>query len=308
MDRFTVATYGLDPLDQTRIRLACSLLLAENLSIDFVDDKLSHDLNIFGLDNVDGITRWKENKSNNNNALLISRQYQGGAPWLAHGTTVSEFRKFIHQTLLIKIDDGSSQEHVGSDYPLILEEILNPTLGVTKKYRHRSMECVVDSKTRNIYLKDNVSILDFIALVRAKGWASIPFNESEQTDHSTFFKLRVSFESVIFALSGADCLKVAKVRQDHFFKLKLWPELIAETISSAQLLAIARLHARSWQPQNLADVCHLNLTTTLGLITAALECGLLVVDKKPPVVEKEKSVPKETGFLVWVARRFGLRT
>ena len=62
MDRFAVSMFGLDPLDQTRIKLACSLLLAEEVSIVFVDDRENNDLSIFGLDNIDGKKNWEKKK------------------------------------------------------------------------------------------------------------------------------------------------------------------------------------------------------------------------------------------------------
>ena len=221
---------------------------------------------------------------------------------------MNEFRKFIHQTIAFKRDDSSSHHRDDGGHPLILQEILNPALTTIKQYRHRSMECLVDTNNRCVYLDRNEKILDFIALVRASGWVARPLDESVQDHLTSKFQQCVSFESVVFGLSGAECLNTSKINKDQYFKLKFWPELIPETISSPQLLAIARLHASLWKPQNLADISHLSLTTTLGLLTAALECNMLIVDKKHPVIEKVSPVHHETGFLVWVARRFGLRT
>ena len=308
MDRFAVAMLGLDLLDQTRIRLACSLLLAEKMSISFVDENENPDLCIFGLDNSEGMDKWKKNKVKSHSVILVSRHYQGGAPWLPHGTTVNEFRKLIHQAILSKRDGRNSRQNDEIAYPLLLNEILNPSLATTKLFRLRTTECLIDTKSRRIYLAHNVEIIDFIGIIRATGWVSIAIDDSDLDRLSTTFPRCISFESIVFGLSGAECLHISKVNKEQYVTLKLWPELIPETISSAQLLAIARLHARSWKPQHLAEASNLSLTTTLGLLSAALECGLLVVDKNPPDEQNVIPVPQNTGFLVWVARRFGLRT
>ena len=308
MDRFAVAMLGLDLLDQTRIRLACSLLLAEKMSISFVEENEDPDLCIFGLDSSEGMDKWKKNKVKSQSVILVSRHYQGGAPWLPHGTTVNEFRKFIHQAILSKRDGRNSHHGDETAYPLLLHEILNPSLATVKLFRLRSIECLIDTKNRCVYLAKNVEIIDFIGILRATGWVAVPLNESDLDPLGIMFPRCVSFESLLFGLSGAECLHISKLNSDQYVKLKLWPELIPETISSAQLLAIARLHARSWKPQNLAEASNLSLTTTLGLLSAALECGLLVVDKNPPDEQSASPVPQNTGFLVWVARRFGLRT
>ncbi|ATS67534.1 hypothetical protein ACDI35_01510 [Xanthomonas axonopodis pv. cajani] len=289
-----VATAGLDLLHTTRLKLACSLLLAERIDVQLGQwPQHAADVVVLGLDSADGLAAWQALQGQPVRVLVVSRTPMAGA-WIKHGATVRELNE--HMRLLL-----SSPHATPVAEPALLLRHCRGEFGAgAVTLQHGQLHVRVDPSNGCVQLPAGVALAEVIAALDRSGWHVVP------DLGATALPQRISFEALFFALPEHLRQALPAVEPGHALQLRQWPELTAETSSPAQLLAIAHLHARPWRPQALANACKLPLQTVECLFAAALASGLAQTAEIPVPATQRRPEGGNTRFFSWVARRFGL--
>ncbi|ATB60459.1 conserved hypothetical protein [Xanthomonas citri pv. fuscans] len=288
-----VATAGLDLLHTTRLKLACSLLLAERIDVQLGQwPQHAADVVVLGLDSADGLAAWQALQGQPVRVLVVSRTPMAGA-WIKHGATVRELNE--HMRLLL-----SSPHATPVAEPALLRHCRGEFGAGAVTLQHGQLHVRVDPSNGCVQLPAGVALAEVIAALDRSGWHVVP------DLGATALPQRISFEALFFALPEHLRQALPAVEPGHALQLRQWPELTAETSSPAQLLAIAHLHARPWRPQALANACKLPLQTVECLFAAALASGLAQTAEIPVPATQRRPEGGNTRFFSWVARRFGL--
>ncbi|MBV6884812.1 hypothetical protein [Xanthomonas euvesicatoria] len=289
-----VATAGLDLLHTTRLKLACSLLLADRIDVQLGQwPQHAADVVVLGLDSADGLAAWHALQGQPVRVLVVSRTPVAGA-WIKHGATVRELNE--HMRLLL-----SSPHATPVAEPALLLRHCRGEFGAgAATLQHAQLQVRVDPGNGCVQLPAGVALAQVIAALDRSGWHVVPDLAA------TALPQRISFEALFFALPEHLRQALPAVEPGHALQLRQWPELTAETSSPAQLLAIAHLHARPWRPQALANACKLPLQTVECLFAAALASGLAQTAEIPVPATQRRTDGGNTRFFSWVARRFGL--
>ncbi|KGT56656.1 hypothetical protein NY96_05290 [Xanthomonas citri pv. fuscans] len=288
-----VATAGLDLLHTTRLKLACSLLLAERIDVQLGQwPQHAADVVVLGLDSADGLAAWQALQGQPVRVLVVSRTPMAGV-WIKHGATVRELNE--HMRLLL-----SSPHATPVAEPALLRHCRGEFGAGAVTLQHGQLHVRVDPSNGCVQLPAGVALAEVIAALDRSGWHVVP------DLGATALPQRISFEALFFALPEHLRQALPAVEPGHALQLRQWPELTAETSSPAQLLAIAHLHARPWRPQALANACKLPLQTVECLFAAALASGLAQTAEIPVPATQRRPEGGNTRFFSWVARRFGL--
>ncbi|CAD0363931.1 hypothetical protein [Xanthomonas hortorum] len=289
-----VATAGLDLLHTTRLKLACSLLLAERVDVQLGQwPHHAADVVVLGLESADGLAAWQALQGQPMRVLVVSRTPVAGA-WIKHGATVRELNE--HLRLLL-----SSPHNAQIAEPALLIHHCRGEFGnAAVLLRHAQLHVRVDPANACVQLAPGLPLSELVAALDRPGWQVAP----DTTDAA--LTQRISFEALYFALPEHLRPALPAVEPSHALQLRQWPELSAETSSPAQLLAIAHLHARPWRAQALANACKLPLQTVECLFAAALASGLAQTAEIPVPATQTRPDSSNSRFFSWVARRFGL--
>lgn len=289
-----VATAGLDLLHTTRLKLACSLLLAERIDVQLGQwPQHAAEVVVLGLESPDGLAAWQALQGQPVRVLVVSRTPVGGA-WLKHGATVRELNEQMRLLL-------SSSDHAQVAEPALLVRHCRGEFGTAAVLlRNGHLQVRVDPADSCVQLPAGIALTELLAALDRPGWQVAPDTAG------SVLSQRISFEALYFALPEHLRPALPAVEPSHALRLRQWPELSAETSSPAQLLAIAHLHARPWRPQALANACKLPLQTVECLFAAALASGLAQTAEIPVPATQPRPDSSNSRFFSWVARRFGL--
>ncbi|QDS17710.1 hypothetical protein [Xanthomonas arboricola] len=289
-----VATAGLDLLHTTRLKLACSLLLAERIDVQLGQwPQHAAEVVVLGLESPDGLAAWQALQGQPVRVLVVSRTQVGGA-WLKHGATVRELNEQMRLLL-------SSSDHAQVAEPALLVRHCRGEFGTAAVLlRNGHLQVRVDPADSCVQLPAGIALTELLAALDRPGWQVAPDTAGSALSQ------RISFEALYFALPEHLRPALPAVEPSHALRLRQWPELSAETSSPAQLLAIAHLHARPWRPQALANACKLPLQTVECLFAAALASGLAQTAEIPVPATQPRPDSSNSRFFSWVARRFGL--
>ncbi|OAX89301.1 hypothetical protein A7D16_07535 [Xanthomonas nasturtii] len=289
-----VATAGLDLLHTTRLKLACSLLLAERIDVQLGEwPQHAADVVVLGLETADGLAAWQALQGQPVRVLVVSRTPMAGV-WIKHGATVRELNE--HVRLLL-----SSPHTTSVAEPALLLRHCRGEFGTgAVVLQHAQLQVRVDPANGCVQLPAGLALADLVAALDRPGWQALPALVTAALPQ------RISFEALYFALPEQLRPALPAVELSHALQLRQWPELSAETSSPAQLLAIAHLHARPWRPQALANACKLPLQTVECLFAAALASGLAQTAEIPVPATQRRPDSGNSRFFSWVARRFGL--
>jgi hypothetical protein len=117
---------------------------------------------------------------------------------------------------------------------------------------------------------------------------------------------RHSFESLYFCIARHRPQLLPAVAAGTSLQLLHWPDLDHRDVPASWLLPIARLHAASWTSTALAAASGLPHDTVQFLFSAAASSGLAKHQENAVPPSARPAGLRDSRFLTWVARRFGL--
>ena len=117
---------------------------------------------------------------------------------------------------------------------------------------------------------------------------------------------RHSFEALYFCIARHRPQLLPAVAAGTSMQLLHWPDLDHRDVPASWLLPIARLHAASWTSTALAAASGLPHDTVQFLFSAAASSGLAKHQENAVLPSPRPAGLRDSRFLTWVARRFGL--
>jgi hypothetical protein len=303
---FRVAAAGLDVLHQTRLKLACSMLLAERMDVQLLPWTGDADLLVVGLDHADAPRLLSEAHAANVPMLSIARRYADAGPGrLPHGAIVRDINEQLSNLLLAS--PASAGERPASRAPLLLRLLADASDTRLHLLHSGGISALVDGATRSIALPASLPLAELVTQLDDSTWSSEVIDKAT-FQHQYTYRLpqRYSLEALYFSIARHRPALLPVPETLPAMKLRHWPDLHSDDVPATWLLAIARLHARPWQPAALATACHLPPDTVQSLFCAAVASGLASNQDAAVPSTPRRNDASDSRFFSWVARRFGL--
>ena len=300
-----VASFGLDLLHQTRLKLACSLLLAQRLDVNLQPWKDGRaDLLVIGIDQPEAAAVLARARAMGVPCLTISRHVDpDAADQLAHGATVASLNQKLSTLLASRPSDSPARAR-----PLLLELAQMQTAAGTLHLLQRgAAQVVIDPATLSLALPANLGLLELVQLLDDSHWSSERIGRAA-FDHQYRHRLpqRQSLEALFFCLARHRPQWLTGGDAGTLLQLEHWPDLGSADLPASWLLAIACLHARPWQANALAAHCQIPVSSVETLFAAAAASGLAQTAPIASTAPPPRLSRGDSRFFGWVARRFGL--
>lgn len=303
-----IAAFGLDLVHQTRLKLACSMLLAERMdvSVSSIEDEQTQ-LLVVATDHPQAASALAQARARRLPTLTVSRHAETRINnQLAHGATVAQLNEKLSRLLTLAGQDQLAPTGV----PLLLQLASNDQLPANKlhKLQRGALMLVLDTSNDSIALPAQLCLKEMIEQLDDSTW-SADIIEREDFQHQYTYRLpqRQSLESLFFAVA---CLRPQLLPATDIsepVQLRHWPDLDSQLVPGNWLMAIALLHAQPCSPAVLATTCMLSPASVNALLAAATAGGLVQQQAAiPPARAKPAGSGQHSRFFSWVARRFGL--
>lgn len=306
---FRVAHAGLDLLHGTRLKLACSLLLAERMDIRLQPwNGEQADLLVVGGDPSAMAVLQQQARTQGVASLRIVRGATAAPGVLPHGASVRD----INQELAARLGavgeaPDAAEQPAPAGMPLLLRAMQSPAAASLYLLQRGATRVVVDTATRSLALPAGASLSEIVPLLDDLAWSSTPL-DADTFQHQYVYLLprRHSFEALYFCIARHRPQLLPAVAAGTSMQLLHWPDLDHRDVPASWLLPIARLHAASWTSTALAAASGLPHDTVQFLFSAAATSGLAKHQENAVLPSPRPAGLRDSRFLTWVARRFGL--
>lgn len=303
-----IAATGLDLVHQTRLKLACSMLLAERMdvSVGGIEDDQAQ-LLVVASDHPDAASALALARARRLPTLTLSRHPDTRIDnQLAHGATVAQLNEKLSRLLTLAGQDQLAPSGV----PLLLQLANHDPLATDQlhKLQRGALMVVLDTRNGSIALPAQLSLKELIEQLDDSTW-SADVLERDDFQHQYTYRLpqQQSLESLLFAVARLRPQLLPATDISQPVQLRHWPDLDSQLIPNNWLMAIALLHAQPCSPAALATTCNLSPASVHALLAAAQASGLI---QSQPANPPPRATPASNGqnsrFFSWVARRFGL--
>ncbi|MDR6096119.1 hypothetical protein [Stenotrophomonas sp. SORGH_AS_0321] len=306
---FRVAHAGLDLLHGTRLKLACSLLLAERMDIRLQPwNGEQADLLVIGGDPSAMAVLQQQARTQGVATLRIVRGATAAPGVLPHGASVRDINQEL-AGLLGAVGEAAdaAEQPAPAGMPLLLRAMQSPAAASLYLLQRGATRVVVDTATRSLALPTGASLSEIVPLLDDLAWSSTPL-DADTFQHQYVYLLprRHSFEALYFCIARHRPQLLPAVAAGTSMQLLHWPDLDHRDVPASWLLPIARLHAASWTSTALAAASGLPHDTVQFLFSAAASSGLAKHQENAVLPSPRPAGLRDSRFLTWVARRFGL--
>lgn len=308
---FQVAVAGLDLLHQTRLKLACSLLLSERMDVSVQAwPGTAPDLLVTSLEHEDTRDALGQALASGIPTLRVSRRVQESADGLLpHGATVRDFNAQVGRLLangpLAPAQHAPAEAAAATPLLLQLTAVDRTATAGLHLLQRGAIWLLVDAGTRSIALPPGTTLTEVCQQLDADSWSASPISAAD-FNHQYAYRLpqRQSFEALYFALGQLrpELLPAPPAS----LRLRHWPDVDTTVMPSAWLLPIALLHTTAWRLDALAQHCQLPRATMTSLFAAASSSGLALAQELSVPAVAPPTESANSRFLVRLARRLGL--
>jgi hypothetical protein len=306
---FRVAHAGLDLLHGTRLKLACSLLLAERMDIRLQPwNGEQADLLVVGGDPSAMAVLQQQARTQGVATLRIVRGATAAPGVLPHGASVRDINQELAGLLgAVGEAPDAAEQPAPAGMPLLLRAMQAPAAASLYLLQRGATRVVVDTATRSLALPTGASLSEIVPLLDDLAWSSTPL-DADTFQHQYVYLLprRHSFEALYFCIARHRPQLLPAVAAGTSMQLLHWPDLDHRDVPASWLLPIARLHAASWTSTALAAASGLPHDTVQFLFSAAASSGLAKHQENAVLPSPRPAGLRDSRFLTWVARRFGL--
>ncbi|MCS4231766.1 hypothetical protein EDF77_2193 [Stenotrophomonas maltophilia] len=306
---FRVAHAGLDLLHGTRLKLACSLLLAERMDIRLQPwNGEQADLLVVGGDPSAMAVLQQQARTQGVATLRIVRGATAAPGVLPHGASVRDINQELAGLLgAVGEAPDAAEQPAPAGMPLLLRAMQSPATASLYLLQRGATRVVVDTASRSLALPTGASLSEIVPLLDDLAWSSTPL-DADTFQHQYVYLLprRHSFEALYFCIARHRPQLLPAVAAGTSMQLLHWPDLDHRDVPASWLLPIARLHAASWTSTALAAASGLPHDTVQFLFSAAASSGLAKHQENAVLPSPRPAGLRDSRFLTWVARRFGL--
>ena len=306
---FRVAHAGLDLLHGTRLKLACSLLLAERMDVRLQPwNGEQAELLVIGGDPSAMAVLQQQARTQGVATLRIVRGATAAPGVLPHGASVRDINQELAGLLgAVGEAPDAAEQPAPAGMPLLLRAMQSPAAASLYLLQRGATRVVVDTATRSLALPAGASLSEIVPLLDDLAWSSTPL-DADTFQHQYVYLLprRHSFEALYFCIARHRPQLLPAVAAGTSMQLLHWPDLDHRDVPASWLLPIARLHAASWTSTALAAASGLPHDTVQFLFSAAASSGLAKHQENAVLPSPRPAGLRDSRFLTWVARRFGL--
>jgi hypothetical protein len=313
--RRVVAAAGLDLLPATRLKVACSLLMADMLEITVVpwtgepvDLLVADGSNSTGSDAIRAA--WPAHMP----VLTFSRE-AAGAPAASELLPTASVRQ-IAEAVKAGLAAGRAAEAGDTPRSLRLIDCMRLDAGARVGASRRMLmelgllRVVIDPLDGRLHMLRRMPLDELLDRVEDARWQSTPLSDADwlqiyRPDVTVSYSIemlwwrltvRADFELPVIALGETT--------------LASWPDLDIGNTPASWLPVLAQLRVRAWSPTALATATDVSLPVVRRIMTAVHVSGLAPAESVRADVAARRShrmaEPEARSFLR-IARRFGLR-
>ena len=310
---FTVAMAGLELLPATRLKVACSLLAADRLSVRLVAwGAEPANLLIADETTLEGRHAMQSARQDNVASIVVGSagSGSGGMPGLQRLATVREFADALKSRLLDTATAGMDRSSAWDApllYPMLEQLRLDRPRNRRVLLEHGLFRFVSDTRSGELHMLRRMPMDEFLERTLKPDWRLTEVSEKEwQSVLLPDVTGTYAIESVwwrLLPLLPDDGLP----RVTGASSLRAWPDLDVESTPASWLLLLANLSRRPWTAEDLAgstgapaDEVHrlmalVRLSGLEGALSDAASAGVRV------------SAIRHAGSMLKIAKRFGLK-
>lgn len=300
--RATIASAGLDLLHATRLKVACSLLMAEKVDAALADwPHPGAGVLVTSLDTPWGVSAAAEAQAGGVRVLALSRDASGNGQ-LRHGATVRE----IFERLLALLVDAPQADPDALAAGTLVERLVREP-GVVSLLRQGDIRVAVDAGSGDLYPAHG---LDPARLLRASvdgGWDVATVARAEFDAAREAYGDATGLEAFVWRAAVASTAPVGAVTSLRPMALSGWPAIDACAVPAHWLLPLACMMRAPWQASALAQACDLPIDEITRIMAAVQHSGLRDNARSTRDARVHTPVKRSTdGVLRRLARRFGM--
>lgn len=306
--RRTIAVAGLDLLPATRLKVACSLLMAERMDVGVVAwNDTQPDLLVADSTSTEGQQAIRRARDLRMPVMTFSRgQSVPSATSLPHAASVRDIALALKTMLSADASETGPEpavahgllERLRLDAPA--RDIVLMELGL--------LRVVVDGPRGRLHMLRRMPIEELVANLADAHWACTPLSEREwKHGYRPDVTSTHSIESLWWRVATHQDIELPQLPELPT-QLRAWPDLDASHTPSDWLPALACLLVNAWPVDELAVAAGLSLETARRLVSITQLSGL--ADTSAHARQRDlRRVPADVsgGTLLRIARRFGLK-
>lgn len=298
-----IGCQGLDVLHLMRLKVACSLLMADYIQADVQEWKAqSVDVLVASADDPQGREALRAAGNSGMPVLAITRDLLSGlsVPGVAYGASVREIFQQLRQVL---IDSGTD---AGQIKPRTLFNSLEQAQGKACVLDMGLMRVLIDARRSQLLLLRELPHEQYLRAAGESGWTlSVLADDAEFDAYRAEAASRHAYEDFCWQAAAMAKDALVAVAEQGRYSLRAWPELQAGGVPAAWLLPMSALLLRPWQPAELASATGASLADVLRILAAARFTGLLL-EGTDHAGKSQSKAAGVTAMFSRIAKRFGL--
>lgn len=298
-----IGCQGLDVLHMMRLKVACSLLMADYIQADVQEwKKQSVDVLVASIDDSRGQETLREADENGMSVLAVTRNEPAtlSIPGVAYGASVREIFQQLRQLL---VDSDASD---GKFKPRTLFRSIEDAAGKTCLLNMGLVKVLVNSKRTRIAALRDLPYEKCLQAATESGWTlSVLSADAVAKEYLIDATSEYSYEDFCWQAAVLSESVLVPVSADRRYGLKGWPEVETGKLPANWLAVMAALLLREWKPAELAQTMGASMEDVLRILAAAKCTGLLQMSTADVVKERSKGAGV-TKMFSRIAHRFGL--
>lgn len=300
-----VACVGLDVLHRVRLKVAVSLLMADLIQAELVDDDGQPvDLLVGDADDDHAQQRLLDVARQGGAVLAISRQGGDGSPArLAQGASVREIHQQLRGLLCVSAVPRTSGEPLPGR---TLFHWLARSPGRDCLLHNGLLKLVVDGARQQVCLLRELPLGQYAQQAVSEGWSCEVLDAAGLAAARADAVGYCSWETLCWQVAVSIDTPLPAAQVPDAMRLQGWPDIAVDKLPADWLLPIAGLLQRRWDLRHLGRQGGIDGLDVQRIAAAASWSGLGLseVPAAEPLVAAAP-VPA-SGLLARIARRFGL--
>lgn len=315
-----IAAAGLDLLHMTRLKVACSLLMAERVHAELRDwPGTGIRLLVAGVDSAQGAAAAEQGRETGVAVLTIARERRGDLQGLHHGATVKDmFDQLLRllgdeapvlATVAAALPSPRSPDRTPLDArtPRLLDHVAT-TAGIVTLLECGELRVAVDRDRGLLHLPPGGGETALVEACERTDWRVEHIARTAFDPRRAGVPTLAPLEPFVWRAASRSAHPIGGRPADGVLGLKGWPAVDAAVLPGGWILALGCLLQRPWSSVALAEACGLPEAETARIFAAVHHSGLAhiapaQVTRRAPAPE---TGPASAGLLARVARRFGL--
>lgn len=315
-----IAAAGLDLLHMTRLKVACSLLMAERVHAELRDwPGTDIRLLVAGVDSAQGAAAAEQGRETGVAVLTIARERRGDLQGLHHGATVKDmFDQLLRllgdeapvlATVAAALPSPRSPDRTPLDArtPRLLDHVAT-TAGIVTLLECGELRVAVDRDRGLLHLPPGGGETALVEACERTDWRVEHIARTAFDPRRAGVPTLAPLEPFVWRAASRSAHPIGGRPADGVLGLKGWPAVDAAVLPGGWILALGCLLQRPWSSVALAEACGLPEAETARIFAAVHHSGLAHIAPAPVTrrAPAPETGPASAGLLARVARRFGL--